>query len=203
MRPSISVAILLLLAILQIVSAFRVPKTYHQSKGPSIVVLDRSNNRRNAPCGYRRSAGCLTTTSKDDDFGGEKKKFEARRIGGRRGSRLRNNDPPFNKFVNPPLLVVLLLVGLITKSLLGGNGDNDSYYYYSYQTTVYESRSYDADGKVQTSRRSSGNVQSNIPGLKDAKPEDARRIFQERNDYFLDSKSMFDTFIEEQMGTFE
>jgi hypothetical protein len=60
-----------------------------------------------------------------------------------------------------PLVAVVLLV----KSLLGSPSGRSDYVYY--QSSVYESRTYNSDGRVETARKES--VQSNIPSLLDGK----------------------------------
>jgi hypothetical protein len=63
--------------------------------------------------------------------------------------------------VGLPLVALVLLV----KSLLGSLSGRSDYVYY--QSSVYESRTYNSDGRVETARKES--VQSNIPSLLDGK----------------------------------
>lgn len=63
--------------------------------------------------------------------------------------------------VGLPLVAVVLLV----KSLLGSPSGRSDYVYY--QSSVYESRTYNSDGRVETARKES--VQSNVPSLLDGK----------------------------------
>mmetsp|Transcript_18431 Transcript_18431/g.45674 ORF Transcript_18431/g.45674 Transcript_18431/m.45674 type:complete len:193 (-) Transcript_18431:184-762(-) len=65
-----------------------------------------------------------------------------------------------SKFRTPALAVLLLL---LVKGFFSGG--EPSTYYYSYESTVYETRSYISDGEVKTSRSESRNFKSNIPGM--------------------------------------
>ena len=89
----------------------------------------------------------------------------SRRVGG----RARRKSPSKN-VEKPPkipswLTTLALPVGVLwfVGQLLFGGGESSSDYYY--QSSVYESRVYNSDGRVDTSRKSS--VRSNVPGLID------------------------------------
>jgi hypothetical protein len=132
-----------------------------------------------------------------DSSENENKKLSTARIGGRNYSK-RNNSPP--KEVQAPgsssnnalasILVLLLVVGLVLKGVFGGGGDDYSYYY-SYTSSVYETTVVGEDGRVETSRKESGNVRSNVPppdasagatvGLDTTKPSRFQRRQDERD----------------------
>ena len=61
-----------------------------------------------------------------------------------------------------PLVAILFLLKTLFGSLFGNGSD-----YVYYQSSVYESRVYTPDGRVETARKES--VQSNIPSLMDGK----------------------------------
>ncbi|CAJ1966161.1 unnamed protein product [Cylindrotheca closterium] len=114
----------------------------------------------------------------DDDAGTQEvqtTKPTSTRIGGRRkrsrqdttkvpaeADSSRNNRIAsiLSKFRTPTLvfLVLLLVKGFFS-------GGETSTYYYSYESTVYETRSYVSDGEVKTSRSESRSFKSNIPGM--------------------------------------
>jgi len=76
-----------------------------------------------------------------------------------------NDGGTFNGIVDlakkavPILLLLSLIKGLF--GFLFGSGSNPSYVYY--QSTVYESRTYDADGQIERIRKES--VKSNMPSM--------------------------------------
>ena len=107
------------------------------------------------------------------------KKYKPAHMGGRRKRKRRDyvaatndsNDSLKKKFTKwATILAPILLLWVLFKSLFFGS--DPSYVYY--QSSVYESRSYGADGRVDTSRKES--FRSNIPGL-----VEGRRL-QENND---------------------
>lgn len=101
-------------------------------------------------------------------------KPKSARIGGRRKRSRDTTEEPdtsdssrsntistfFSKYRTPTLVVLLLL---LLKSFFAD--DETSTYYYSYESTVYETRSYISDGEVKTSRSESRSFKSNIPGM--------------------------------------
>jgi hypothetical protein len=95
-------------------------------------------------------------------------KKSVKRIGGRARPRPRrrniNDDVPVSrrlpwwvKTVAAPIVALWLFLQLLFG---GSNSTPDTYYY---QSSMYESRVYGIDGKVETARKES--VRSNIPGL--------------------------------------
>ena len=91
-----------------------------------------------------------------------------KRIGGRSKSRskrtLRVRKPNKNESGPSKWLIVfcvpLFVLWLFFQTLVGEESPPSTYYY---QSSVYESRIYNADGKVETSRKES--FRSNVPGL--------------------------------------
>jgi hypothetical protein len=105
-----------------------------------------------------------------DNSENEKKKLSTARIGGRVDASKRNNSPNskdpklWRRFIAP--MAAILVVGLVLKGVFSG-GDS---YYYSYTSSVYETTIVGENGRVERSRKESGNVRSNIPGLENTKP---------------------------------
>jgi hypothetical protein len=102
----------------------------------------------------------------------EKKKLSTARIGGRVYSKRNNSpnskDPKVWGLIAPMAaklwgliapMAAILVVGLVLKGVFGG-GDS---YYYSYTSSVYETTIVGENGRVETSRKESGNVRSNLP----------------------------------------
>eukprot|EP00980_Cylindrotheca_fusiformis_P018417 scaffold6058_cov96-Cylindrotheca_fusiformis.AAC.2 len=101
------------------------------------------------------------------------------RIGGRRkkSASVESKSSKENKLAgwiqkaqsNLGLTASILVLCFLLKSFLfsGDSGGDSSYYYYSYESSVFESRTYGSDGQVQVSRKESKNVKSNIPGMKE------------------------------------
>eukprot|EP00977_Amphora_coffeiformis_P029140 scaffold39007_cov191-Amphora_coffeaeformis.AAC.1 len=123
----------------------------------------------------------------------------------RAGGRARRKSPPqtvdksskipgwLKTFVLP--VVVVWFLG----QLLFGGGESSSDYYY-YQSSVYESRVYGSDGRVDTSRKSS--VRSNVPGLIDRTETPQRRLRAERNsivDYKGRANEDFDRTLDQEI----
>ena len=123
----------------------------------------------------------LSANSDSDGYTQEKRKMKqtSARIGGRRKrSRIRylrrliprvaeadssRNDRIvsfLSKFRTPALVFLLLF---LVKAIFSSG--ETSTYYYSYESTVYETRSYISDGEVKTSRSESRSFKSNIPGV--------------------------------------
>ena len=104
-----------------------------------------------------------------------KKKYTSARMGGRKRKIPRRDslgkkddkDDNLKKFTKwATVLAPILLLWVLIKSLLfGGSSSEPSYVYY--QSSVYESRTYGADGRVDTSRKES--FRSNIPSLIEGK----------------------------------
>ena len=68
-------------------------------------------------------------------------------------------------------------LGLLLLWAFSGN-NNDNIYYYSYSSSVYETRSYTQDGKVESQRKESSNFRSNLPGLQ-GNPSSASELLRE------------------------
>lgn len=68
-----------------------------------------------------------------------------------------------------PLLAVLLILKLFLGSLFGGSGGGTPSFVY-YQSSVYESRSYSEDGRMERVRKES-TMRSNIPSLTNGREE--------------------------------
>jgi hypothetical protein len=102
-----------------------------------------------------------------DSSENEKKNFSTARIGGRDYSKRTNSpnskEPKLWGVIAP--MAAILLVSLVLKGVFGG-GDS---YYYSYTSSVYETTIVGEGGRVEMSRKESGNVRSNIPGLQNTK----------------------------------
>jgi len=116
--------------------------------------------------------GCQNNESKSDD-NDKKKVTSSRRVGGRSRQKkaLANNDKETNNdgllskwaaIVVPAFAVVFLLKSVLGGLLFGSAADGQSNFVY-YQSSVYETRSYGSDGKVETSRKES--VRTNAPSL--------------------------------------
>jgi hypothetical protein len=108
---------------------------------------------------------------------GNKSKLSSARIGGRRKkSSTIIKSATKNKYSRwiPKLipselclpLLSILVIGLLLLRSFFGDGDT-SYSYYSYESSVYESRTYGADGQVEVSKKEWKSVKSNIPGMKE------------------------------------
>ena len=103
----------------------------------------------------------------------KKRKQSIARAGGRNRSRESNNNNTSSNQSNMngiielgkkviPLLVIFAILKGFLGSLLGwGYGGTGNVVYY--QSTVYESRTYDTDGKMERIRKES--VKSNIPSM--------------------------------------
>lgn len=130
------------------------------------------------------------SSSKENDDGSDMQKTrtlkpKSARIGGRRKRSRDTTEEPdafdssrsntISSFLykyRTPTLVVLLL--LLLQSFFAD--DETSTYYYSYESTVYETRSYISNGEVKTSRSESRSFKSNIPGM------DQRSIYFDKFD---------------------
>lgn len=84
----------------------------------------------------------------------------------------------------PLLLLLSLLKGLFGFLFGWGTGSNESYVYY--QSTVYESRTYDADGKMERIRKES--VKSNVPSMINGNKEEG----EAKSKYLQQSDEEFD-----------
>mmetsp|Transcript_2361 Transcript_2361/g.3461 ORF Transcript_2361/g.3461 Transcript_2361/m.3461 type:complete len:279 (+) Transcript_2361:152-988(+) len=113
-----------------------------------------------------------SSPSKSDD-NNDKTVTSSRRVGGRsrqkntlaNNEKENNNDGLLSKWaaiVVPAFAVVFLLKSVLGGLFFGGAADGQSSYVY-YQSSVYETRSYGSDGKVETSRKES--VRTNAPSL--------------------------------------
>jgi len=137
--------------------------------------------------------------------GPKKSNATGQRIGGRSKSpskptpnvQKRNE----NKTGMPKLLIAicipLLALWVFFQTLFGGEDSPSTYYY---QSSVYESRVYNADGQVETSRKES--VRSNVPSLLEERRNDRRESeTSDFSSYILrgDIDEQFDKELESMM----
>ena len=130
---------------------------------------EASRNLENAN-GNNEENGDDTNQNQSRSKSSRKKSWSVARMGGRTKDRVKNVKKETSKQPSLPggfvgiLAILMLVIGL--SGLFGSSGDNPNYYYYSYQSSVYETRTYNDYGQLEdTSRKESSEIKSNIPGL--------------------------------------
>lgn len=98
-----------------------------------------------------------------------------RRAGGRSRLKRQSNDtekPGLTTGWVISFAVPIVALWLLAQVLFGGGDNANQSNYYYYQSSVYQSRVYGSEGRVDTSRKES--VRSNIPGLIDGNVQPER-----------------------------
>lgn len=134
------------------------------------------------------------------------KKYSSARLGGRKRKALvtkndkdDDDDKNMQKFKKwATLLAPILVACVLLKSLLFGGGDNPSYVYY--QSSIYESRTYGADGQLETSRKES--FRSNIPALIEGRQKDGQSSYLLRQNVDEGFERALDSFILKSQESF-
>jgi hypothetical protein len=89
------------------------------------------------------------------------------------------------------LAIPLLLVWLFLQMLIGViGGSNSSMSYSFYQSSVYESRTYTSDGKVETKRQESS--WSNLPSLVERQVESGQSTSDQSEGYYSPLSQLMD-----------
>lgn len=154
-----------------------------QAQRTSILQSSTKTNFPFSPAKRRRFAGILLGTADDNNEAGgmERKKMFAR-IGGRK--KTSKMKPESKKGGFPwwgiPLIVLLLLKGTFSF------GSDPSFVYY--ESSVYESRVYNNNGQLETSRKES--FRSNIPGLVEQKQ--LKRVSSPEDDIMRRQEAVLD-----------
>ena len=117
-------------------------------------------------------------TNQSRNRSSKKKSWSVARMGGRQ--KKDGAKPSKKESTKPPSLpggivgiLAMLMLAIGLSGLFGSNngGDNPNYYYYSYQSSVYETRTYNDNGQLEdTSRKETSEIKSNIPGLSSSLP---------------------------------
>lgn len=97
----------------------------------------------------------------------KKKSFSFARAGGRRkrDQSIEKKEEKDSTF-GPPLWLLGPLLAFGFASLWTFFSPGDDFYYYSYESSIYETSTYNgASGQIETTRRESGNAKTNIPGI--------------------------------------
>lgn len=166
---------------------------YQQSKGEVF-------NRFQATTKWHPLQTQVLRTSVDDDSDGggddgTRKRLTTSRAGGRgRKPPVKQDTNPKKKLPQFPGWLGAFTLGMLLLWVFSGNGNND-FYYYSYSSSVYETRSLNSEGQIETKRKESSDFRSNIPGLREKDTESAKEILRE-NQRLLERQEdeFFDAF---------
>ena len=141
---------------------------------PAMVPLKNSASDDNEHEAEKDEHDTQQPPQKNNDKNNDKSK--GRSIGPLGGRRTKIRSPPTKKSDDNKTLTwwsipALLLSVLLVQGILSGGGNDSNFVYYT--SSVYESRVYNSDGKVETSRKES--FQSNLPSLVEQQRQQSSR----------------------------
>ncbi len=181
-------------------------KKYHQP-----FIMQRQRQRSAMKKGTKPSSLFLGASNNDNDDSESSSSKSIARAGGRSSGRTPESSTSsdgatsesssgivdFAKKAIPLLILLSLLKGLFGFLFGRGAGSDQSYVYY--QSTVYESRTYNADGEMERIRKES--VKSNVPSMINGNKQegDVKSLYLQQSDEQFDRE--LDRIIQRSINT--